>query len=694
MIGPKGSPPRNATPLQHDKEIPVQIKTGYMPDTEAEMPHGTHVKTEAEMKSDKSLTILSLEDSAPDYEIICEHLKAAGYDLNFSRVEKETDYVNALQQTRYDIILADFKLPGFDAFAALRLRNQLCPEVPFICVSGLIGEETATELIKSGADDYVLKDRIGRLPTAVQRALDDAKEISARRQAEDELRESEQNYRTLADSGLTLIWTSGSDSAFNYFNRVWFEFTGRSPEQEMGMGWTEGVHPDDLPHCLQVYSTAFKLKEKFSMEFRLRRSDGEYRWVQNDSCPRYSARNEFIGFIGHCLDITLRKQAENVILGENEELQKLNAEKDKYFSIIAHDLRGPFNAFLGFTRMMEEELSSFTLDELQKIATSMRKSATMLFQLLENLLEWSRLQRGLNSFHMESFRLADEVALGIDLVRDTALEKQISISHHIPEGLTVKADTKMFGSLMRNLVFNAIKFTPKGGSIHIEAKPLPDHEVEIAVSDTGIGMDREMIGQLFSLDDRTHRKGTEGESSTGLGLLLCRDFVEKHGGRIWAESEPGNGSVFHFTLPGLTEPEEGKGIPTSSGEGVDPKASRKLKILIAEDDETSGILLSLAVKKFGKEIRVVSSGTQAVEACRDDLDIDLVMMDIKMPGMDGYEATRQIRQFNKNVFIIAQTAFGQQGDSAKALMAGCDDYITKPINIASLKMRIQRHFMP
>jgi CheY-like chemotaxis protein len=151
--------------------------------------------------------------------------------------------------------------------------------------------------------------------------------------------------------------------------------------------------------------------------------------------------------------------------------------------------------------------------------------------------------------------------------------------------------------------------------------------------------------------------------------------------------------VFYFTLPGSTEPTAGNDIQPTPAEDVAPKAAKKLKILIAEDDETSGILLSLAVKKFGNEIRVVGSGTEAVDACRLDPDIDLVMMDIKMPGIDGYEATRQIRQFNKNVFIIAQTAFGQPGDSEKAIMAGCDDYITKPINIYSLKMRIQKHFI-
>ena len=210
------------------------------------------------METSQILKVLSLEDSVYDFEIIRAQLIDAGYDVKMLRVEREREFKAALLATKYDIILADFQLPGFDVFSALRLSNEICPEVPFICVSGLIGEETAIELIKLGAVDYVIKDRISRLALAIKRALDDASEKESRRKAEEALKESEQNYKTLADSGLTLVWTSGKDGSYNYFNRIWLEFTGRALEQEIGFGWTEGVHPDDMQPLMESYKESLK----------------------------------------------------------------------------------------------------------------------------------------------------------------------------------------------------------------------------------------------------------------------------------------------------------------------------------------------------------------------------------------------------------------------------------------------------
>jgi len=643
------------------------------------------------MNAGQLLNILSLEDSVPDFELIREYLIGAGYTLNITRHEKESDLITAISNTRFDAILADFNLPGFDAFTALKLCNTICPEVPFICVSGMIGEETAAEIIKQGAVDYVLKDKLSRLPFALERALNEAREKKSRRQAEEALRESEQNYRTLADSGQTLIWASGTDKRCNYFNRVWLEFTGHTLEQEVENGCIKGIYPDDVQRRLDICHAAFDRREKFTIEYRLLHHDGQYRWVEDNSSPRYSSTGEFLGYIGQCQDITGRKQSELLLQQKNEELQKINAEKDKFFSIIAHDLRSPFSAFLGYTQMMEDELSTFTLEELQKIASTMRKSAGMLFNLLENLLEWSRMQRGLNSYKPEIFLLREQTEAGIELVRDATQKKNITISQDIPDDMMVYADSQMFESLVRNLVFNAIKFTPRGGQITIKARPVPDNLVEIAVSDTGIGMNQDILSKLFHLNEDTNRKGTEGEPSTGLGLILCKDFIGKLGGKIWAVSEEGKGSTFYFTLPCKNEPEGKDEIRTIVSSQKTINDIKPLKILIAEDDETSEMLIAIALKKFSRGILTAVTGYDAVQICRDNPDIDLVMMDIKMSGMDGYEATRLIRQFNTDVVIIAQTAFGKINDFEMAKQAGCNDYISKPINLDALRKMIAKH---
>jgi CheY-like chemotaxis protein len=374
-------------------------------------------------------------------------------------------------------------------------------------------------------------------------------------------------------------------------------------------------------------------------------------------------------------------------------LSEQNAEKDKFFSIIAHDLRGPFNVLLGFTQLLEEELPSFSRDEIQKFATNMRKSADKLFLLLENLLEWSLIQRGLRSFKPELFCLADEISTCVEMVRHAAEKKQILISQDIPESLILTADKQMFESLIRNLVFNATKFTPKGGTISLAAALKPGDYAEISIRDTGIGMDQNTLDKLFRLDGQIHRSGTEGEPSTGLGLIICRDFIEKHGGKLWAESEENKGSTFFFTIPcnpNQTIVPENRSATTT--QPLASKQNKNLKILIAEDDETSEILLSIAIKPFGRQIFVVNTGADAVDTCRNNPDLDLILMDVKMPGLDGLEATRQIRVFNKDVIIIAQTAYGHSDDRDEALAAGCTDFIAKPFDILSLRELLHKYF--
>jgi PAS domain S-box-containing protein len=246
-----------------------------------------------------------------------------------------------------------------------------------------------------------------------------------------------------------------------------------------------------------------------------------------------------------------RLEAEKVILLKNEELENSTAEKDKFYSIIAHDLRGPFNGFLGLTQIMAEELPDLPMAEAQKIAVSMKNSAIGLYSLLENLLEWSQIQQGTIQFCPEAIQLGQKLNESIAMYSESAKAKGIEVVLDIPERLEVFGDLNMFQTTIRNLVSNALKFTARGGKVTVSAKLNFDKSVEIFIEDTGVGMSQEMIKKLFKIDLKTNRKGTEGESSSGLGLLLCKEFVEKNGGEILVRSEEGKGSTFSFTIPGI-----------------------------------------------------------------------------------------------------------------------------------------------
>ena len=391
-------------------------------------------------------------------------------------------------------------------------------------------------------------------------------------------------------------------------------------------------------------------------------------------------------------EVTARVKTHLKLYQQNKELHELNATKDKFFSIVAHDLRSPFNNFLGLTQIMVEELPLLTLADLEEIALTLRDSAVNLFSLLGNLLEWARMQRGLTTFEPVLRNLMPEVSKILALAEQAAAKKEITVKYSIPDDLTVFADVNMLGGIMRNLVSNATKFTDKDGTINITAQPGKTGWVEICIQDSGIGMDKEMIANLFRLDKNTSRSGTVGEPSTGLGLIICKDFIEKHGGELQVESNTGQGSAFLFTLP-ADNSWEGKNQTTVVPDEKPAGNSGKLKILIAEDDETSQLLLGIAVKKISNETIKVNNGADAVTACHNNPDINLVLMDVKMPGMDGYETTRMIRQFNNEVVIIAQTAYSQTGDQEKAIAAGCNDFISKPIEVDVLMELIEKYFV-
>jgi PAS domain S-box-containing protein len=259
--------------------------------------------------------------------------------------------------------------------------------------------------------------------------------------------------------------------------------------------------------------------------------------------------NEVPHLIINARDITERKNAELEIRLRNEKLRKVNAEKDKFFSIIAHDLRSPFSAFLGLTEIMTSRLAGMTKTEIQKFVSVMRDSAVNLFKLLENMLDWARMEKGEIPFNPEVHSLQELVVESVKVHQEAAALKSITVSILVADELEVYADKNMLQTVVRNLCSNAIKYTPRGGSICISADTQNHSGVAIAINDTGIGMSEYEVSSLFRIDAKSNRPGTEGESSTGIGLILCKAFIDKHSGKIWVESKEGEGSTFYCLIP-------------------------------------------------------------------------------------------------------------------------------------------------
>ncbi len=356
-----------------------------------------------------------------------------------------------------------------------------------------------------------------------------------------EINKAKELYLKIFEDFPALIWRSRLDKLCDYFNKTWLDFTGRSFEQEFGYGWAEGVHPDDFDFCVQIYVNAFDKHEAFLMEYRLKNEAGEYRWIRDFGRPFYDLDNTFLGYIGSCYDITEIKNNELKLI-------ELNATKDKFFSIIAHDLRNPFNHILGNVELLIENYDELDDCKRKQFVEKVYSSSKNAFNLLENLLEWSRTQSNTIAFKPEPVNLLYICNEVTENLAPLAAAKNIQVGIVAVPIVNLYSDLNMIKTVLRNLVSNAIKYTNQNGNIDISAE-ICENNVTITVSDNGVGIDPRHMNHLFDIQDKMPRKGTAGEKGTGLGLIICKEFIEKHKGKIWVESEPGRGSNFKFTIP-------------------------------------------------------------------------------------------------------------------------------------------------
>ncbi|MHC1738836.1 MAG: PAS domain-containing protein [Ignavibacteriaceae bacterium] len=310
------------------------------------------------------------------------------------------------------------------------------------------------------------------------------------------------------------------------------------------------VHPDDYEKTMNDMKAHLSgLRNKYETEYRIKTKSGKYKWFYDIGA--IESRDETgapVLITGVVMDISARKEIEHQIKDKNEQLQQANNEKDKFFSIISHDLRGPLGSFMSLSALIAEDIDDFSQEEIKKMAEDLKDSSANIYDLLENLLKWSKMRLNKIVFAPESFNLLDLVKTNTNALLHISKLKDIEFVLDIPPDLEIKADKDMIGTVIRNFVSNSLKYTRKNGKVNVVAKKLGNGAVEIAVIDNGIGMSRKITDNLFRLDVDTNRKGTEGEASTGLGLLLCKEFVEQHGSKIVIESRENEGSKFSFVL--------------------------------------------------------------------------------------------------------------------------------------------------
>ena len=390
-------------------------------------------------------------------------------------------------------------------------------------------------------------------------------------------------------------------------------------------------------------------------------------------------------------DITQAKRAEKELIKAKERAEESDRLKSTFIANMSHEIRTPLNGILGFTELLN--MPNLTGKEQHDYLEIIRKGGNRMLKIINDIIDISKIESGQMQISISRTDIREQIESIYSFFSPEAEAKGIRLickNTLLAEEAIINTDSFKIYDIQTNLIKNAIKFTPSGFvEFGFEKK---NNYLEFFVKDTGIGISdeqKEFIFERFRQGNDTLTRNFEG---SGLGLSISKAYAEMLGGKIWFESEYGKGSVFHFIIPYNSQPDSnpaaGEMIPGRTG----VSEIRNLVILIVEDDQPSELYISRLLSPFSKKILKADTGTQAVEICRNNADINLVLMDIELPEMDGYEATHQIRQFNKDLIIIAQTAFGLTGDKERALEAGCDDYISKPIHSKILFELIKKYF--
>ena len=444
------------------------------------------------------------------------------------------------------------------------------------------------------------------------------------------------------------------------------------------------VSVDQRPVFDNFFIEVFSSNTKQNCEVMLSLEDQRSKHVRIDGIINQSGEQCLLTMV----DVTEKMQKEKELIVAKEHAEESERLKSAFLANMSHEIRTPMNGILGFADLLKDP--EHDEDEQREYIQIIEKSGIRMLNIINDIIDISKIESGLMKTHINETNLNDQLHYIYTFFKPEAETQGMTLIYNKPlpvKACIINTDREKVYAILTNLVKNAIKYSRKG-TIEMGCINKGD-VVEFFVSDSGIGIPKEKQKSIFERFIQADRKDDVPQQGVGLGLAISKAYAEMLGGSMWVESEEGKGSTFYFTIRKQLLPEQ-----KSEEETVAPDketASKKLKIIVADDDETSTKLLSNYFRKSGHQIIPVSTGLKAIESCRKNPDTDLVLMDIQMPEMDGYRATKKIRQFNKDVIIIAQTAYGFSSDKKKAMAAGCNDYIAKPIKKVELLSLIGKY---
>ena len=630
------------------------------------------------------LRILHLEDSPADAELVHAMLEAGGIDCEIVRADTASSFASALETGSFNLILADFALPSFGGIEGLELARKVCPEIPFLFVSGSMGEEVAIETLKKGATDYVLKNRLARLVPAIERALEESRTRERRQEAEEALRASEARYRLLFENNPQPMWVFDSETlAFLAVNSAACHHYGYSRDEFLGMTIRDIRPPEDVPELFSGLATEPREYQPARV-WKHRVKDGTEIDVEIHSHPLVFDERE--AQLVLAVDVTQRTQLEQQL----RQSQKIEAI-GQLAGGVAHDFNNVLTVILGHCELLLKELKADdrVREDIVEIQVAGERAAT----LTRQLLAFSRKQL------LEPVVLdLNEIVRGLEKMLRRLIPEDIIIRTSLATGSPrILADPGQLEQIIMNLVVNARDAMAEGGHITIETTRVefdagytalhsyatPGPQVMLAVSDTGSGMSRDTQARIFEPFFTTKAQG----SGTGLGLSTVYGIVKQSGGSIEVYSEPGQGTVFKIYFSEVAD--EITARRPSDREPVGPVRGSET-ILLVEDEDGLRVLARRALEMYGYTVLEGPSAESAMQVSEGhEGAIHLLLTDTVMPGRSGPELARILLTERPEMKVLYMSGYTSEGILRRGPLERAMDFLQKPFTPDALVARVR-----
>lgn len=638
--------------------------------------------TEARRSDLLDLRALLVEDSRLDAELLRVQLERAYPAVRLEVVREEGAFLEALRAGGWDVILSDFELPGFTGDDLLEHRNRLAPQVPFIFVSGVIGEDNAVELLKRGATDYVSKHRLARLAPVLQRALRESEDRRARELAERQLRQADITFARVVDGlrdyAVVLLDEAGR---IQFWNRAARTIFGYEAAEVLGQSAALLFPPEAQPHAalageLQQARSHGKANDNRWLIAR----DGRRLWAEGSVTALADDEGRPSGFCKLVHDATDSYLAAEALRQAKEDADRANQAKDRFLAVLSHELRTPLAPITTAVHVLEKVAQ---LDDRHRdLLPMIRRNVALEARLIDDLLDLTAIGAGKVSLQRERVDMHQltqaVVAMVGETLQDKGIRLELALEAHCP---WVEADQARMQQVLWNIMRNAAKFTPEGGRILVRTQSI-DGEFSLSCTDSGIGIATEALPRIFRPFEQADSEVARSYGGLGLGLAIAQGLMQQHGGQIRASSDGrGTGATFTITLPCAVGAEQPSRAPVPEAA---PRDGGRKRVLLVEDNEDAAVALAMCLEEYGYIVHHVATCADALRTARAE-PFDAVLTDLGLPDGSGIDVGRAL---SKDLPVVALSGYGREQDRQRSAEAGFAAHLVKPADPAEVHAKL------